>query len=60
MTAAILLWLGLYGLVLFMSYDAPMCRRDARWWAIGSAAVATLLCVPIFMIILSLQLVLLG
>ena len=60
MIAGFLLWLGLYGLVLFMSFDAPMCRKDTRFWVFGSGIVAAMLCVPVLMLFLSLQKVLLG
>ena len=58
--AGFLLWLGLYGLVLFMSFDAPMCRKDTRFWIFGSMIVAAMLCVPVLMLFLALQKVLLG
>ncbi len=55
-----LLWLGLYGLVLFMSFDAPMCRKDLKFWIFGSMIVATMLAIPVFMILLAMQMELLG
>lgn len=55
-----LLWLGLYGLVLFMSFDAPMCRKDQKFWIFGSMIVATMLAIPVFMILLAMQMELLG
>ena len=55
-----LLWLGLYGLVLFVSFDAPMCRKDQRFWIFGSMIVASLLAIPVFMILLAVQIELLG
>lgn len=55
-----LLWLGLYGLVLFMSFDAPVCRKDHRYWVFGSMFVATLLAIPVYMILLAMQLALAG
>ncbi|MBR4548560.1 MAG: hypothetical protein IKO83_01415 [Oscillospiraceae bacterium] len=60
MIAGFLLWLGLYGLVLFMSFDTPMCRRDQRYWVFGSMVVATLLAIPVYMILLAMQIVLAG
>ena len=55
-----LLWLGLYGLVLFVSFDAPMCKKDQRFWIFGSMIVAALLAIPVFMIVLAVQIELLG
>lgn len=55
-----LLWLGLYGLVLFVSFDAPMCKKDRRFWIFGSMIVAALLAIPVFMILLAVQMELLG
>ncbi len=57
---AFLLWLGLYGLVLFMSFDAPMCRKAQKFWIFGSMVVATMLAIPVFMILLAMQMELLG
>lgn len=57
---AFLLWLGLYGLVLFMSFDAPMCRKSQKFWIFGSMIVATMLAIPVFMILLAMQMELLG
>lgn len=55
-----LLWLGLYGLVLFMSFDAPMCRKNQKFWIFGSMIVSVLLAIPIYMMLLAMQMVLLG
>ena len=55
-----LLWLGLYGLVLFVSFDAQSCQRDQRYWVFGSMFVATLLAIPVYMILLAMQLALAG
>ena len=60
MIAGFLLWLGLYGLVLFVSFDAPMCKKDQRFWIFGSMIVAALLAIPVFMIVLAVQIELLG
>ena len=60
MIAGFLLWLGLYGLVLFLSFDAPMCKKDQRFWIFGSMIVAALLAIPVFMIVLAVQIELLG
>ena len=55
-----LLWLGLYGLVLFCSFDAPMCKKNQHYWIFGSMIVATFLAIPVFMILLAMQMELLG
>lgn len=54
-----LLWLGLYGLVLFVSFDAPMARKDLKFWIFGSMIVATMLAIPVLMILLAMQMELL-
>ena len=59
MIAGFLLWLGLYGLVLFMSFDAPMCKKDQRFWILGSMVVATMLAIPVLLILLAMQMELL-
>lgn len=58
MMAAFVLWLGLFGLVLFVSFDAPMCRKDQRFWILGSMVVAAMLTVPVLMLFLALEMVL--
>ena len=56
---AFLLWLGLYGLVLFMSFDAPMCKKNQKFWVFGSMIVATMLAIPVLLILLAMQMELL-
>ena len=59
MMAAFVLWLGLFGLVLFVSFDAPMCRKNQKFWIFGSMVVAAMLTIPVLLILLAMQMELL-
>ena len=56
---AFLLWLGLYGLVLFVSFDAPMSKKNQKFWVFGSMIVAAMLTIPVLLILLAMQMELL-
>ena len=57
--AAFVLWLGLFGLVLFVSFDAPMSKKDRKFWVFGSMVVAAMLTIPVLLILLAMQMELL-
>lgn len=52
MTELLILWLGCFGLILFVSFG--MDFEKYGWvWLLGSAIVATMLAVPIYLILLA-------
>ena len=54
MTELLLLWLGLFGLVVFASFsDKAFAVYSRKIWLLGSAIVATMLAVPLYLILLA-------
>lgn len=54
MTELLLLELGLFGLAVFMSFNDKTCASYSRKiWLLSCAIVATMLAVPIYLILLA-------
>lgn len=54
MTELLILWLGCFGLVVFESFnDKAFAEYSRKIWLLGSAIVATMLAVPIYLILLA-------
>ena len=50
-----LLWLGLFGLILFCTYGTLASKTAARWWLLGSAVLGLMLAVPVMLILVALM-----
>jgi len=53
MTEFLLLELGLFGLILFVSFGEDFAAQSRKIWLVGSAIVATMLAVPLYLILLA-------
>lgn len=54
MTELLLLWLGCFGLVVFVSFnDKTFAEYSRKIWLLGSAIVGVMLAVPIYLILLA-------
>ena len=54
MTEFLLLELGLFGLVIFESFnDKAFAEYSRKIWLLGSAIVATMLAVPLYLVLLA-------